>query len=100
MQDPCNCIPFYFLSSLHRSMPIIDVEIDGVKYPCGLDLGSNVGHIVLREEVLQKINSKTLVGESSKLDFQGNCYQTKKYELPSIKLNKWEIENVTALLRK
>ena len=66
-------IPCYFCH--FSDCPIIDVEIEGIRHPFELDLGCNSGDIVIRKEILEKLQCKTLKGETNAFDVQGNSYQ-------------------------
>jgi hypothetical protein len=69
------------------------VEIEGTKYPCQVDTGSNVGSVTLQPEILQAIKVKKYKGKNETFDIKGNCYHTDKFEIPLLKIQDLEVIN-------
>jgi hypothetical protein len=77
---------------MYKSL-IVDVEIEGTKYPCQVDTGSNVGSVVLHSEILQAIKLKEYKGKNETFDVKGNCYHTEKFKIPLLKIQDLEVLN-------
>jgi hypothetical protein len=85
-------IPFYFVAS--SACPIIDIEIEGVKYPFELDLGFVGNDISIQPAVLEKICSKAIKGTSNFSDVRGNLYTTNQFWIPSLRVQNFEIKDI------
>lgn len=92
LTDPdCKHIDVSFVSASKE--PIINVEIEGHTYPCLLDLGSNIGDIILRSEIINQIKLKEFKCTTKSRDISGNSYLLNEFLIPLLQINTMEFKN-------
>lgn len=88
-KDYYSCLP---VTLGVGNIPLFEMEIQGEKYPIGMDLGSKF-EISLYPDVLKKLDKKpcgTLVGR----DVRGQAYETPAYQIPLVKIDDLSFSNV------
>jgi hypothetical protein len=90
---PITQIPIRFVS--YSKLPIVEVEIEGIKYDFELDTGAS-GEIILRKDILEEIQNKEFQGIVRNFDIKGALYESSEFLLPHLKLGNAEFELVRA----
>lgn len=85
-------IPIEFI----RDNALIEVEIEGKKYPIKLDLGAACQFTFFRE-ALENISEKQFVEFITTTDIKGNQYKVSSYSVPLIKIKNLKCKNVEIL---
>ncbi len=86
-------IPIRFV--FYSKLPIVEVEIEGVNYDFELDTGAS-GEIIVRKDILEKIQNKEFRGIVTNFDVKGTLYQSSEFLLPHLKLGNAEFKLVKA----
>lgn len=87
-------VPVWF--PLMVRVPVIHVEIEGISLKMVVDLGAGCD-LMLRKEVLDRIENKRLSGEVQFLDVKGIYRTAQMYQIPSIQIGGVEVEDLIAL---
>ncbi|MBS0625078.1 MAG: aspartyl protease family protein [Verrucomicrobia bacterium] len=77
-------------------LPIIEAEIQGIPLKLVIDSGASCD-LMLRKEILDKIERKRGAGHAKYLDVKGTLRHSPLYRLPSLMIQELEIHNVLAL---
>lgn len=85
-------IPIEFIGN----HPLVEVELEGKKYPVKLDLGAEC-QFAFFEEILKEIPEKKFVKFITTTDVKGNRYKVSSYSVPHVKMKNFAFENVAIL---
>jgi len=73
--------------------PLVNIEIEGIKYAVFVDLGSVGYEFHFEDRVLKKIKNKEAVGTGEFGDLRGNLYSCPEFRIPEIKIGDAAIFN-------
>jgi hypothetical protein len=85
-------IPIQFIGN----NALIEVEIEGGKYPVKLDLGASC-QFAFFSDALETLCEKKFIEFITTTDVKGNQYKVKNYLIPHIKTKNFKCENVNVL---
>ncbi len=90
-EAPYARIPVRFSST---QTPYTEIEIEKEKYYLIVDLGLDA-ELGIKTTTLEKIN-KTLIGQAYWSDVKNTEYESLKYQIPKVKMGKFQINNAKA----
>jgi hypothetical protein len=90
----CSClrIPLEMFSSF--GTPIIKAQIESIPYLLEIDLGM-ARQLRLNSKFIEKIKKKNKKSNVISGDVLGNFYNIQSFQIPSIRLKSWEIQDIT-----